>query len=598
MNNNTNNRQLTKLMHELDKARNDQGFWEGYLSSSALGTAVSVAALKITQQPGFENNIVAGLNWLFAHQNSDGGFGDSPDSESNLSTTLLSYAAIRFCGANMLDAQSALDRTERYLRLNGIQLSSASIAQTILDFYGKDLTFSVPILAMLSICEVTGPEGFDKIPDLPFELSLLPDRLFRFFNLQVVSYAIPALIAVGIAIHKHKNKQPILLKTIRVKAIPRALKKLSNIQPESGGFLEAIPLTAFSILCLISSGFSNHKVVNSGLEFLTRHQREDGSWPIDANLSTWVTTLSIKAFGEKMTDYYNPEAVAKLRSHLINTQYKTTHPFNKAAAGGWGWTNLPGAVPDADDTAGAVLALLQIYDDSKAEKEALIAGCGWLVCLQNRDGGLPTFCKGWGRLPFDASCADITGHAIAAVALTMKKLHHTLPEKLKKQWSRFLIKGVRYLKNQQNTDGSWLPLWFGSQLAEDKKNGVYGTARVCTYLHDMLVDPPPLSGNIPQIKNMISNGVSFLVKQQNEDGSWGCKYGAAGTIEETALAISALVSHDKSLCQRGADWLQKEYDASGAEASPIGLYFAALWYSEKLYPLTFYIEALRRLENA
>jgi len=528
MSKNTNTLQLTKLMHELDKARNDQGFWDGYLSSSALGTAVSVAALKITQQPGFENNIVAGLTWLFTHQNSDGGFGDSPDSESNLSTTLLSYSAIRFCGAGIQDTHVALLKIESYLRTNGIQLSSGSIAQTILDFYGKDLTFSVPILAMLAICEVTGPEGFDKIPDLPFEFSLLPDRLFRFFNLQVVSYAIPALIAVGIAIHKHKKKKPVLLKTIRVKAIPGALIKLSKIQPESGGFLEAIPLTAFSILCLISSGFSNHKVVNSGLEFLTRHQREDGSWPIDANLSTWVTTLGIKAFGEQLTKYYNTEAVVKLRSHLINTQYKDSHPFNKAAAGGWGWTNLPGAVPDADDTAGAVLALLQIYDGSKAEKESLIAGCRWLVNLQNHDGGLPTFCKGWGRLPFDASCADITGHAIAAVALTMNKLHDSLPEKLKKQWSRFLSKGVRYLQNQQNPDGSWLPLWFGSQLAEDKKNAVYGTARVCIYLNDMVMDSAPLSENIPQINSMISSGVSFLVKQQNDDGSWGCKYGAAG----------------------------------------------------------------------
>ncbi len=34
-----------------------------------------------------------------------------------------------------------------------------------------------------------------------------------------------------------------------------------------------------------------------------------------------------------------------------------------AAPGGWSWTDQPGAVPDADDTAGALLALHQLRDD-------------------------------------------------------------------------------------------------------------------------------------------------------------------------------------------------------------------------------------------
>ena len=47
------------------------------------------------------------------------------------------------------------------------------------------------------------------------------------------------------------------------------------------------------------------------------------------------------------------------------------HPYTNADPGGWAWTNLPGGVPDADDTPGAILALLQLRpDDSGLPRSA------------------------------------------------------------------------------------------------------------------------------------------------------------------------------------------------------------------------------------
>jgi squalene-hopene/tetraprenyl-beta-curcumene cyclase len=63
------------------------------------------------------------------------------------------------------------------------------------------------------------------------------------------------------------------------------------------------------------------------------------------------------------------------------------------------------------------------------------------------------------------------------------------------------------------------------------------------------------------------------------------------------MALSAMAGspHHDSI-QRGTDALLT-LTKSGAHtpASPIGLYFARLWYSEKLYPLLFTITALRRV---
>ena len=93
---------------------------------------------------------------------------------------------------------------------------------------------------------------------------------------------------------------------------------------------------------------------------------------------------------------------------------------------------------------------------------------------------------------------------------------------------------------------------------------------------------------------MLSDAQNYLLKQQNQDGSWGGELSIPGTIEETSLAISALTGKDQNACLRGFEWLEAEYNEHGLRSKPIGLYFAMLWYDEKLYPLIYYIEAFRR----
>ena len=78
-----------RLESKILSMRNKQGVWDGKLSSSALSTAVAVFALWIYDKNKNTKYIEGGLNWLNKNQNSDGGFGDTVKSGSNLSTTLL-----------------------------------------------------------------------------------------------------------------------------------------------------------------------------------------------------------------------------------------------------------------------------------------------------------------------------------------------------------------------------------------------------------------------------------------------------------------------------------------------------------------------------
>ena len=78
------------LLNEL----NENGFWTGELSSSALGVAVAVAALHFHNPEENSKEIQSGLTWLKNNVNCEGSFGDTPESPGNISTSLLVYAAV------------------------------------------------------------------------------------------------------------------------------------------------------------------------------------------------------------------------------------------------------------------------------------------------------------------------------------------------------------------------------------------------------------------------------------------------------------------------------------------------------------------------
>lgn len=586
--------QYNAFVELLRSERNEAGFWSGRLSSSALGTAVAIVALKMTESNSYNELVTSGLDWILAHVNEDGGFGDTPASKSNVSTSLLCYAAISYCGEGGDQTKKTLLNIENYLMKQHVDLRGGNVTSSVLEFYGKDFTFSVPILSMLVICGVIDRNACRKIPQLPFEFTRLPASWYGLFNLRVVSYAIPALIAVGIFIFKSRKRHNSLMYWIRNKSIRPALEKLEKIVPGSGGFLEAIPLTAFVVMCLISSGYENSPVVTKGVSFLRNQQRPDGSWPIDTDLSTWVTTLSVKALGPKISEAFDKNEIDALVTHLKTIQYKTIHPFNQAQPGGWGWTNFSGSVPDVDDTSGAILALLELQHSDIESIEAIINGCRWLTTLQNRDGGFPTFCKGWGKLPFDSSCADLTGHTLLALTKSLKVVGKKMTPELQNSVKLSIARAFGYLWKAQDDDGSWVPLWFGNQFTADQKNPVYGTAKVSIYLKDTLICNCLDAQMQNRIRHILSRSQKFLLKQQNEDGSWGGQLAIRGTIEESALAIAALNEEDQEAIQRGFKWLDDEIITNGFRSGPIGLYFAMLWYDEKLYPLIYYIEALRR----
>jgi len=596
------------------------GYWEGRLSSSALSTATAVMAFKMltqarldsasTHDDSYRDLADRGVRWLAAHQNVDGGWGDTPDSLSNISTTALGWAAL--AGHECEPAyQFVADRAASWLSRAAGDLEPNTLARAIANRYGRDRTFSAPILSSLALTGRLGgaDAGWRVVPQLPFELAVLPPQVFGWLHLPVVSYALPALIAIGQLEHHFRSTNNPLVREIREWARPRTMRLLDEIQPSSGGFLQATPLTSFVVASLAAIGQADHAVTRRGAAFLAASGREDGSWPIDTNLATWVTTLSVYALcactdpGLRVIAEREREALVEW---LLAQQHVEEHPYTHAKPGGWAWTDLPGGVPDADDTAGALLALrhlsraggsvqrlrplpsahggapsaaaalgcrggvpsaaaaLGCYARGSGEwgwgptssdespgcgmsplplesgttrtalgtpqaaaresgsvgdgrtLDAVRAGVDWLLQLQNRDGGIPTFCRGWGYLPFDRSAPDLTAHALRA----WMAWRDMCPGRTG-TINRAIGRALRYLSRAQRMDGAWVPLWFGNQGVPGEGNPTYGTSRVMLTL--CALD----DGGVPLPSGMLDRAARWLMAAQNLDGGWGGAPGVA-----------------------------------------------------------------------
>jgi squalene-hopene/tetraprenyl-beta-curcumene cyclase len=578
--------------------RTEEGIWAGELSASALSTATAIVALDLVQKNApapdarLTHCIDGGLNWLCSHQNGDGGLGDTIQNHSNVSTTTLVWAALT--GPGKATARpGVVANAETWLRLHAGGLEPGQIAATILARYGRDRTFSAPILTHCALTGRLGPgrEAWREVIPLPFELAACPPAWFGALRLPVVSYALPALIAIGYARHHHAPSANPLVRFTRSLVTERTLRVLESIQPSNGGFLEATPLTSFVVMSLAGSGKADHPVVQRGLEFLLSSAQPDGSWKIDTNLSTFVSTLATHALTTSHDELLAPKEQLKIQDWLLRQQYRGRHPYTNATPGGWAWTPLPGGVPDADDTAGALVALHAFGNSGDAMTSAAAQAVTWLLDLQNGDGGIPTFCRGWGKLPFDRSSADITAHALRAWSLWESRIPEPLTSRVRSAKRR----AIKYLCDTQEPEGSWAPLWFGNQFVPDELNRVYGTSRVLLALAD--------TGSAPE---QLDKGLNWLMRVQRPDGGWsGGPCPGPASNEETGVALEALCASwqrrpdlrsklESSICGGLGYVLNRVADASWIQPAPIGFYFAKLWYYEKLYPVIFTVAALSR----
>ena len=129
------------------------------------------------------------------------------------------------------------------------------------------------------------------------------------------------------------------------------------------------------------------------------------------------------------------------------------------------------------------------------------------------------------------------------------------------------------------------------------RNPVYGTSRKWLQLFEVSPEPNARDRSLSVEATRISSFVT-----QNPDGGWGGEYGC--TLErskrlrwrlETMLLSDPYWNRANLTAEQGLLWLiERVENGTYREPTPIGFYFAKLWYFESLYPLIFTVAALRR----
>jgi len=569
------------VRHELLALREPTGHWIGELSSSAFATASAASALCLVARAVKEESrseaywqlAARSVDWLVAGQNSDGGWGDTRSSPSNLAATMLVRAAIHIADQSQRYADSLARAQRWYDNCDGL----AGLRRQ----YGGDPTM---LGAVLGTSAMAGLTAWREVPAMAYELAWLPRPVRRLVGASA-SYAEPIRVGIGQAVFFHHWPHNPLALVMRRLSIGRSLARLGHIQPPSGGFLEAVPWTSFAVMGLASTGRVNHPVARRGLGFLLDTVRDDASWSIETNLSVWNTALAINALASASGDV----GALGCLDWLLGCQRSEMDPLTETLPGGWGCSDARGSLPVVGGTSAALLALLVLLKSGGEVQRprieiAAAAGIRWLLAAQNRDGGWPAFCRGPRSGLLGRSGPDLTCHALRA----LRAWQDWIADRAIDQGIR---RGMIYLAAQQRCDGSWRPLWFGNSSYPGEENPIYGTSQAILAFRDL-----------DQIASLpAQRGLEWLGAAIDPGGGWGGGQVASrgsSSVEETALAVEALLAAPgdarwQAALEAGLQWLVRAVQESRhRQAAAIGLHMARLWYYEKVYPLAFTVSAL------
>ena len=361
--------------------------------------------------------------------------------------------------------------------------------------------------------------------------------------------------------------EPIFMSYFEKRGVEKALRFVHDRLNGDNGLGGIFPAIANSIMAFHAMGYSkthpDYVVARSAIHKLLVFDAQKGSAYCQPCLSpVWDTGLAIHAMLETGISDGNPifDKAAKwlVGRQILNVKGDWASSRSHLRPGGWAFQYWNDYYPDVDDTAVVIMALHRANPEKY--KYSIERATEWIIGMQSKNGG-------WGafdadnthsllqHIPFadhgallDPPTADVSARCLGMLA----QLGYPRNGKIIK-------KSVKYLKMEQEDDGSWFGRW--------GNNYVYGTWSVLCALNAIGEDMQ---------QPYVRKAVDWLKGRQQIDGGWGEDCASywqhrrdevkASTPSQTSWAVLGLMAAgevDSVTVKGGIDYLLREPHEGG-----------------------------------
>jgi squalene-hopene/tetraprenyl-beta-curcumene cyclase len=392
-------------------------------------------------------------------------------------------------------------------------------------------------------------------------------------------------------------------KPLRARALREAKSWLLEHIERTDGLAAIYPAMMNSIFALMALGHGpDDPLTSREIREFARFEIEQGDTiRLQPCVSpVWDTCIAMVALEEAGVPEDHP-ALVKAAEWLLTKQVLGPGDWQvkntDAEPGGWVFEFRNDFYPDVDDTAFVLMALQRVkYPDPARMDAAIRRGIQWLLSMQNQDGGWAAFDRDNNKsflcnIPFadhnamlDPSTADVTARVLECLGRFGWSANHPA-----------IQRAVQFLLKDQCDDGSWFGRW--------GVNYVYGTSGVLRSLETVSLTA----------KEYCQRAVRWLRSVQKPDGSFGeslrsyhephTKGEGNSTASQTAWGlIGLLAGADASdpAIQNAVSYLvdQQNADGSWSESEFTGTGFPCVFYLKyHLYRNSFPLYALARFRN-
>jgi squalene-hopene/tetraprenyl-beta-curcumene cyclase len=610
----------------------DDGHWRGELQGDSILESEYLLMKFILGQEdepmadGRPGRLVLGriAGYLRSLQRADGGWGQYPGSDIDVSATVKAYAALKLMGDDP-DAPHMANARRVIIDRGGAE-NCNSFTNFFLACLGQISWNALPEIPPEIIClprwfyfHLTKVSAWTRTmimplaivsalrPTRPLPPSLGIDELFcdqrrrhRLINQRRTSWAWGKFFMGVDRLLKLKRRLGAL--PLRRYALAKAerwiLDRAGHAGARTDGLGAIFPPMVYIQIVLHALGYPrDHAIVRRAeLELDEFFIEQDGMIRIQPCFSpVWDTGIALYALTEHPAAA-DRAAIDCAARWLVERECTFRGDWGSSVgrdiqAGAWWFEYRNGWYPDVDDTAMVAMALRRA--GGAANTAAADRGTRWMLAMQNDDGGWAAFDRTKNRrileyIPFadhnamqDPSCPDITGRVLESLAAYGLTNEHPA-----------VRRAVAFIRRRQHPGGGWFGRW--------GVNYIYGTWQALVGVVRVGEDPA---------QEWIRRPGKWMKTVQKPDGSFGesansyvdpaLRGQGPSTASQTAwgaMVLQAVFGPDDPDLRRAIDWLvrtqltpeQAADPAANPDGDPAGSWCEP-WFTGTGFPLVFYL---------